>query len=269
MKEFNNIIEGKTPQNNLAELLDKIALELNNSNMQHVDYDALKKRNEEESNIECRANIKNAREQHIKSLHNQQALNKKWTFTNMDDNNPAIKEIKDKAKLYLDRFFEFLDNPNLTAPNLLITGGVGSGKSHTAGAIANVLIANNIDTIFTTFDSIMTELLNSELSISSRQKFINAPILVIDDLVTKNEPINKFYSDKLSELLRYRINLNHPTIVISMCPPSQLSSILGEHTFGAIQALRAQFINLKDTDLRDQRGYENNSNTISSIDNWY
>ena len=101
--------------------------------------------------------------------------------------------------------------------SIMFCGQVGSGKTHLAMSIANILLDNGVGVIYMPYRSSITNLKQSILDDENYQKEINiyknAQVLMIDDLfkgkITESD-INIIY-----EVLDYRYFKNLPVIITS------------------------------------------------------
>lgn len=97
-----------------------------------------------------------------------------WTFTNDDGCNAVI----DRGKAYVANWLE-MKQQNI---GYLFWGPVGTGKSYTAGCIANALLQQEVTVKMTTFTTIIDDM----FSLEEKTEYINAlaryELLIIDDL---------------------------------------------------------------------------------------
>lgn len=123
---------------------------------------------------------------------------------------------------------------------IMFQGQVGSGKTHLAAAIANKLIANNIDVLFLVVPDFLDEMRMSygslgefdEVAMMNRAK--NAPILILDDLGMHN--FSQWTKNKLFTLINYRLNNNLPMIITTNLNMDELKEIVGERITSRIIA---------------------------------
>lgn len=100
---------------------------------------------------------------------------KQWTFEKDDGSHPKISTL---AKNYVEKFEDFKND----GKGLIFYGGVGTGKTFIAAAIANALQANGVETLVTNFTNISNKL---QESFDGKQAYMNSlnnfDLLVIDD----------------------------------------------------------------------------------------
>ncbi len=102
-------------------------------------------------------------------------LLQQWTFENDDNSHPKVSTI---AKKYVENFEELKKD----GKGLIFYGGVGTGKTFIASAIANALYDKDIPTMVTNFNNISNKL---QESFEGKQAYMNSlnifDLLVIDD----------------------------------------------------------------------------------------
>lgn len=100
---------------------------------------------------------------------------KDWTFDNDDGSHSTVTKI---AKRYVENFEQLKED----GKGLIFYGGVGTGKTFIAAAIANALYEKGIPAMVTNFSYISNKL---QESFEGKQAYINAldvfDLLVIDD----------------------------------------------------------------------------------------
>lgn len=109
---------------------------------------------------------------------------KQRTFKTFIVNNEWQLEAKAKAMDYSKNFKE-------TKASLMLSGQPGSGKTHIGVATMLRLIENNIGCVYREYISMLTDLkqtsMDEEEYIRSLEKYINPPVLFLDDFL-KGEP---------------------------------------------------------------------------------
>lgn len=169
---------------------------------------------EDGSAKECECRSLRIAEEKLKASGVSEEFRKK-TFDNFDyERNVEAMESFFKAKSYSKNFEEI----RVTRKNsIMFVGQVGSGKTHLAIAISNILLDKGIGVIYMPYRDSITNLKQSILNEENYQreinKYKNAQVLMIDDLfkgrITESD-INIIY-----EIFDYRYFKNLPVIVTS------------------------------------------------------
>lgn len=169
---------------------------------------------EDGSAKECECRALRIAEEKLKASGVSEEFRKK-TFDNFDyERNIETMESFFKAKSYSKNF----EGIRATRKNsIMFVGQVGSGKTHLAIAISNILLDKGIGVIYMPYRDSITNLKQSILNEENYQreinKYKNAQVLMIDDLfkgrITESD-INIIY-----EILDYRYFKNLPVIVTS------------------------------------------------------
>ena len=132
------------------------------------------------------------------------------TFANFDTRRD-INAFK-QCRAYAERATLFNDKRN----GLLIFGGIGSGKTHLAAAIANCMTDRGIPALFATFSEHL-ERIKEEFDKTGEKKHLslmkNTPILVIDDL--GKEKKTEWTQQILYDVVNYRYEHMLPIIITS------------------------------------------------------
>lgn len=163
---------------------------------------------------ECECRALRIAEEKLKASGVSEEFRKK-TFDNFDyERSIEVMEGFMKAKSYSKHFEEI----RATRKNSIIfVGQVGSGKTHLAIAISNMLLDKGIGVIYMPYRDSITTLKQSILDEENYQreiiKYKNAQVLMIDDLlkgrITESD-INIMY-----EIINYRYFKNLPIITTS------------------------------------------------------
>ncbi len=226
----------------LAKLLSSVeALDV-----EPIDYQTLKRHNElatQERNRQLRF-----KSNFSSPLLAQSDLNPSWTFQTMDLKNPSMRDPYGKADSFIKACIGQTEEQ--IAPNLMIIGASGSGKSHLAGAITHELLTHGCKVLFVNFNQFMFDLLDNTGNGTARRKLETMmdrtyDVLVLDDVVISKKGITDFKSERLATILKTRLNLNLSTIIIANCMMENLVDRVGEYSATAIVALRPILINLK------------------------
>lgn len=145
---------------------------------------------------------------HVESLHRLSALDafRDRTFENFDPKVQGAGEAYALARAFaLDPYHW-----------LVFRGGVGSGKTHLAAAIANEAIRRRIPVLFAVVPDLLDHLRATFAPTSSVQYdemfegVRSTPLLVLDDLGTESS--TPWAQEKLYQLVNYRYNYQMPTV---------------------------------------------------------
>lgn len=100
---------------------------------------------------------------------------------------------------------------------LVLTGGVGTGKTHLAAAIANERLAHNEPVLFVVVPDLLDTLRSafspqSETTFDERfEQVRSAPLLILDDLGAHST--TPWAQEKLYQIINYRYNTRLPTVI--------------------------------------------------------
>lgn len=147
----------------------------------------------------------------------------KATFENTECWNKSVKECMGKAKNYVKTFDEIKEDRN---NSLLLLGQVGSGKTRIAIAATNALMEKNTAVLYIHFKELMRALkgncLDEEAYVKQLHRFVNVPVLFIDDLFKEFTQADIKY---VYEVVNERYMRNKPMIVTSELMPKALLEI--------------------------------------------
>ncbi len=141
-------------------------------------------------------------------------LNK--TFENFDAG------VRGVARAYA-RALKFAEHP---MGWLILFGGYGCGKTHLAAAIANRLLANHNEVLFTVVPDLLDHLRStfgphSEVGYDERfEQVRSAGVLILDDLGTENA--TPWAREKLFQIFNHRYNYRLPTVITSNREPRDI-----------------------------------------------
>ena len=132
------------------------------------------------------------------------------TFGNFDPRRDKTAFDACRAYANNERIFRAKKN------SLLIFGGVGSGKTHLAAAVANAFIDRSIPVLFATYSTHLGEI-REEFDHTGQRKYLsmmkNTPVLVIDDL--GKEKKSDWTQQILFDVVNYRYEHLLPIIITS------------------------------------------------------
>lgn len=150
-------------------------------------------------------------------------LNRTFASFDAKRNKPAF----DKASAYADSNKLFDDPKN----SLLFIGGTGTGKTHLAAAIANLLVERGIQARFGTFQAHLDEI-KKEFDTSGQKHYLDdikgVPVLVIDDLGKERK--TDWTQSILYDIVNYRYEHILPTIITTNLSADEIAN----HVEGAV-----------------------------------
>jgi DNA replication protein DnaC len=148
-------------------------------------------------------------------------LDRTFTMFDAKQNRTAF----DKASKYANSDSLFSDSRNC----LLMIGGTGTGKTHLAAAIANVLVDRGIPTRFATFGAHL-ENIRKEFDVSGQKKYLDeikgVPMLVLDDI--GREKVTDWTRSVLFDIVNYRYEHLLPMILTSNLQGAELANYCGD-----------------------------------------
>ena len=120
-----------------------------------------------------------------------------------------VSEIFESCREYAQRF-------SLKAPNLMLAGGTGLGKTHLSLAIANVAINKGYAVLYGSAQNILSDLQNENFGRTENIYYneydvVNADLLIIDDLGTEFK--NQHTTACLYNIINTRMLKKLPTII--------------------------------------------------------
>lgn len=135
-----------------------------------------------------------------------------------------------EAKTELDSYIEYFDRLRITGAGITIYGEqLGVGKTWAATHILKELTKQGYKGWFASFLDIRGYF---ELTDKPKKEFLinkirDTELLVLDEVREPwTEKMRNFYEDQLESLLRYRTNINFPTIVTSNMTPEKFNDCL-------------------------------------------
>lgn len=149
-------------------------------------------------------------------------------FDNYLAENDGQKRALAKCLRYAD---QFADNLKM-GRSLLLLGGVGTGKTHLANAIANKIIRDQGKTaLYSTIGNILrfirSTYSNNDMSESQAfQIFSDPDLLIIDEIGVQKS--SEFELTALFDIINDRYENMLPTIIISNHGPDELPNYLGD-----------------------------------------
>lgn len=139
----------------------------------------------------------------------------KYTFENDNGTQPKVMEA---AKKYAKNFKDFRKD----GTGLLLYGGVGTGKTYIAAAIANALVDEGISAMVTNFARIANKM---QESFEGRQAYLDSlnrfELLVIDDLAAERK--TEFMQEIVFNVIDARYRSGKPMVITTNLPIEELS----------------------------------------------
>lgn len=157
---------------------------------------------------DCRMiEIEDQHRRELESLSNMDTFSEK-RFDRFEDSHASASKAFGQAREYADTLSGWL----------LLSGSVGSGKTHLAASIANEAIAEKrVKTMFMIVPDLLDYLREafnpkSEVTYDERFETIRSvPLLVLDDLGTENA--TTWAREKLFQIINHRYNAQLPTVI--------------------------------------------------------
>ena len=123
---------------------------------------------------------------------------------------------REKASKIFESCRDYAQRFSLKAPNLMLMGGTGLGKTHLSLAIANVAINKGYAVLYGSAQNILSDLQNENFGridniYYTEQDVINADLLIIDDLGTEFK--SQYTTACLYNIINTRILKQLPTII--------------------------------------------------------
>lgn len=140
---------------------------------------------------------------------------------------------KEKAVEYVRLFHEIKEEENNW---FALFGQPGSGKSHIAISIGAALLNNSIGVVYMPYMEAMKEIkgnaINQELYLTLVNRYMKAPVLIIDDLFKDKVKNGRLVADltdtdikHIYPIINYRYYSSLPTIISSECTPEILMDL--------------------------------------------
>ena len=119
---------------------------------------------------------------------------------------------------------------------LLLSGSVGTGKTHLAAAIAIEMISNNCPVMYGTAASLLAKIRNGwndENEANAVKEMCDCPLLVIDDIgkeYSKRTGGFSWAQEQFFTVINSRYENYMPVVITTNLDPTELSKTLGEAT---------------------------------------
>ena len=141
----------------------------------------------------------------------------------------------------------------INRPGLIFEGEVGSGKTFLAAAIANELLAKNIDVEFVVvpefLDHLRQSIHSNEDSDTALIRRINeVPVLIFDDMGAHN--FSPWVQNILFTIINYRLNHQLPIIITTNLNMEELCDAVGERIASRLMETGTNVKLFVDKDIR-------------------
>ncbi len=159
--------------------------------------------------VPCECLIAERERRHVENLRRLSALEafRDRTFENFDPRVPGVAEAWEICRQFARDPYGWL----------VLHGGVGSGKTHLAAAIANEAAQRRIPVLFAVVPDLLDHLRSTFAPTSAIQYdemfegVRTTNLLVLDDLGT--ESATSWAQEKLFQIINYRYNYEMPTVI--------------------------------------------------------
>ncbi len=155
-----------------------------------------------------------------------------YAYNFKNDNGKAEK--LSKVRNYAEQFEEMMKGKD--PYGLLLSGGVGSGKSFAACCVCNYLLDHDISCIFTDFTKILSDLQNCEDLETYFRRLKNTPLLVLDDFGAQRG--TSYADETVFRVINDRIETKKPMILTTNIPMKEFYRVLESDNSEDIPAKR-------------------------------
>lgn len=170
------------------------------------------------------------------------------------DRNRSYFEFAQKALQGAKQFVqEYVRNGS--APGLMFTGPVGSGKTFLASAIANALTERDRQVLFLVVPDLLDDLratYSRKDSDHTEQDLLDTarsvPVLILDDLGAHN--YTEWTRNRIYSIINYRLNYGLPVVITTNLNMEELDEYLGERTTSRLSQMCRGFKLFVEQDIR-------------------
>ena len=159
-----------------------------------------------------------------------------------------------KAKTTIQNYIDNLDENLEKGRNIILIGGVGTGKTHLSIGLLKAVIENGgIGMFITASDLFMnirdTWTRSSEITTLDRvQQFVDLDLLVIDEIGVQRGTDNE--REILFSIINSRYNNLKPTVLLSNLSLKEVRAYIGERTFDRLKEDGGQIVVLNGESYR-------------------
>lgn len=170
------------------------------------------------------------------------------------ENYVATKPWQQKAKKVIQGYVDNLDDNLNNGRNIILIGGVGTGKTHLSIALLKAVIENGGAGIFLTASDLFLNIREtwtrtSEISTIERIRlFVDLDFLVIDEIGVQRGTDNE--REILFSIINARYNNLKPTVLLSNLSLEEVKKYIGERTFDRLKEDGGQLIVLNGESYR-------------------
>lgn len=172
---------------------------------------------------ETMRNIENRNEQErIQKLFEESMMSARFkdrTFENFKQYNDSLVFAFGTARKYANNFENVR---KLSRNGIIFTGGVGSGKTHLAAAIANHLLNKGVKVVFGTMSDFLEKIKEGFTTDSNEtiKSLRNAELLIIDDFGKEKETV--WSKEQIFKIINSRYENNLPMIITTEFSPKTI-----------------------------------------------
>lgn len=159
-----------------------------------------------------------------------------------------------KAKETIQNYIDNLDENLEKGRNIILIGGVGTGKTHLSIGLLKAVIQNGGIGMFITASDLFMNIRDtwtrtSEISTLERvQQFVDLDLLVIDEVGVQRGTDNE--REILFSIINSRYNNLKPTVLLSNLSLKEVRAYIGERTFDRLKEDGGQIIVLNGDSYR-------------------
>lgn len=133
------------------------------------------------------------------------------------------KQVADKAIATVRRYTEKWEEVSRMGLGLLLWGGVGTGKTHTAACAANALLDKEVSVGFFSLAGLIDRMqgLTGEQRQALTERLLSPALLVLDDLGAERD--TAWGRERLFEIIDRRIKTGRPMLITTNLDPKNMA----------------------------------------------